>query len=239
MVFALLRWVGPAFAPGTAAGNGLTVAIAPVVALVLLAPALISIVRSILRKRLLDGARDAEAIAGITWHQFEVLVATAFRRIGYRVGERGGLAPDGGVDLVLYEDDKKTLVQCKHWKKKQVGVDVVRQLCGVMTAERAVAGIVVTGGSFTTEAQAFAARTGIDLVNGESLQTLLSYARGEVARDALPQAPRAPQCPLCAKPMVLRTSNRGSTQGSRFWGCSKYPSCSGTRAAEAEAVASV
>ena len=38
----------------------------------------------------------------------------------------------------------------------------------------------------------------------------------------------APACPQCGQPMVFRTAQRGARAGSRFWGCSRYPSCRGT-----------
>ena len=41
--------------------------------------------------------------------------------------------------------------------------------------------------------------------------------------------PKAPNCPLCGKPMVLRTARKGPRAGSQFWGCSGYPECKGTR----------
>jgi len=39
----------------------------------------------------------------------------------------------------------------------------------------------------------------------------------------------APTCPACGKGMVLRTARKGSRAGSRFWGCTGYPRCTGTR----------
>ena len=42
----------------------------------------------------------------------------------------------------------------------------------------------------------------------------------------------APACPVCSKPMVLRTARKGIHAGSQFWGCSGYPECKGTRAME-------
>lgn len=36
-----------------------------------------------------------------------------------------------------------------------------------------------------------------------------------------------PDCPLCGKPMVLRTAKSGRNAGSQFWGCSDYPNCKG------------
>lgn len=38
-----------------------------------------------------------------------------------------------------------------------------------------------------------------------------------------------PVCPKCKSDMVLRTARRGPRAGSRFWGCSYYPTCRGTR----------
>jgi DNA-binding helix-hairpin-helix protein with protein kinase domain len=38
-----------------------------------------------------------------------------------------------------------------------------------------------------------------------------------------------PSCPRCRSPMVRRTARRGRQAGHGFWGCSRYPSCSGTR----------
>jgi len=42
---------------------------------------------------------------------------------------------------------------------------------------------------------------------------------------------KPPACPVCAKPMRLRTARQGPHAGSQFWGCSAYPDCKGTRPA--------
>jgi four helix bundle suffix protein len=42
----------------------------------------------------------------------------------------------------------------------------------------------------------------------------------------------APNCPRCGKVMVLRTARTGPLAGAKFWGCSAYPDCKGTRSAE-------
>ena len=39
----------------------------------------------------------------------------------------------------------------------------------------------------------------------------------------------APHCPTCNASMVARYSKRGAQAGKRFWGCSTYPACRGTR----------
>ena len=42
----------------------------------------------------------------------------------------------------------------------------------------------------------------------------------------------SPACPLCGKPMALRTARKGPRPGSQFWGCSGFPECKGKREAE-------
>jgi len=39
-------------------------------------------------------------------------------------------------------------------------------------------------------------------------------------------------CPDCGKPMRLRTARRGPRSGQHFWGCSSYPDCKATLAAD-------
>lgn len=39
----------------------------------------------------------------------------------------------------------------------------------------------------------------------------------------------SPECPVCGSHMVKRTAKKGRRAGETFWGCSKYPSCRGTR----------
>ena len=36
-------------------------------------------------------------------------------------------------------------------------------------------------------------------------------------------------CPTCNALMVLRIARRGLNAGAKFWGCSTYPMCKGTR----------
>jgi restriction system protein len=55
----------------------------------------------------------ADALDGMSWHQFEKLVGEGFRLQGYRVSEMGGGGADGGVDLVPTKGSEKFRVQCK------------------------------------------------------------------------------------------------------------------------------
>lgn len=139
----------------------------------------------------------------MSWQQFETLVGEGFQRRGGRVKETGGGRPDGGVDLVLSKDGEKTLVQCKQWKAFKVGVSTVRELYGVMAADGAAAGFVVTSGRFTQEAVAFAAGRNIHLMDGAALMKLLKEAKAQTdatsatkARTSVPLANPVPVAEL-------------------------------------------
>jgi restriction system protein len=169
-------------------------------------------------------------IASLSWQDFETLVGEGFRHRGFEVTERGGAGPDGGVDLALTKGHERFLVQCKQWRARQVSVSVVRELYGVMAAERVAAGYVVTSGTFTKDAKEFAAGRNIELMDGKVLEALLrdgrSAATARVPKNTvIPPAKAAPTCPKCKTPMVARTAKKGSNVGSSFWGCAQYPKC--------------
>ena len=134
-------------------------------------------------RRRLDKTDTVHDIRRMSWHEFELLAAEAFRRSGYAVEETGGAVADGGVDLVLYKDGEQTLVQCKHWRDRQVGVRVVRELYGVMHDQGATRGMVVCFGEFSQEAQDFAERNGIELMGGRELHRLIHEVKSP-AREA-------------------------------------------------------
>jgi restriction system protein len=183
------------------------------------------------------GSQSAEALHGMSWKEFEVLVGEAFRLQGYTVTEVGGGGADGGVDLVVRKGTETALVQCKQWKATQVGVQVVRELFGVMAARGAAAGFVVTSGDFTADARAFVQGRNISLVNGSRLIGLIRQAKGSLAASRSSSSVakgsetwgRAPQCPKCSASMVRRTAQKGAKAGSQFWGCSNFPKCYGSR----------
>lgn len=190
-------------------------------------------------------AQATDALDGMSWREFEMLVGEALRLQGYQVVETGGGGADGGVDLVLSRPGKsgseKFLVQCKQWRAYKVGVDVVRELYGVMAAHGATGGFVVTSGRFTDEAVSFTSGRNVTLVDGPKLRGLIQQARTSAGRAAPSrqaaeptlQPPTAsaqsPACPACSKAMVRRTAKRGANAGGEFWGCTGYPACRGSR----------
>lgn len=135
----------------------------------------------------------------------------------------------------------------------KVGVAVVRELYGVMTAQGAAGGFVVTSGSFTAEAVAFAQGRNVRLLDGKELFRMIQQARAALAsgksgavkpvpgpasvRPPVPRKPTTPfraselpmSCPVCSGAMVGRTAKKGAHVGKAFWGCVSYPACRGTR----------
>lgn len=207
--------------------------------------ALLSFLRQRKRKGLLDAVTKspaAETVSAMDWREFEMLVGEAFRLEGYAVKETGAASADGGVDLELRKGTELHLVQCKHWKAFKVDVKTVREFYGVMAARGAAGGFVVTSGTFTADAKAFADGRNVRLVDGAILLRMITRARGAlaIAKARSPVAPKealggqaavdeVPACPRCGGAMVWRTAKQGANAGSMFWGCAKFPACRGTR----------
>jgi len=211
------------------------------VPLLLLIGALISVIGRHKRRHLVvevAGDASGNALRTLTWREFELLVGEAFRMRDYAVTETGGAGADGGIDLRLEKDRESFMVQCKQWRAYKVSVNVVRELYGVMTAEGAAGGFVVTSGVFTAEARSFAQGRNIDLIDGAALKRMIDSAQPSLARKsaAVPGAVRSPVvepiCPRCGSPMIKRVARKGANAGKSFWGCRSYPQCKGVRAAE-------
>lgn len=204
--------------------------------------AVVSAVRALFDSNLFDRLARTQRFDTITWHQFERIVGEAFRRMGYTVDVTGGNGPDGGVDVVVRRDGKRYLVQCKHWRNSTVGVKTLREHLGVIVADGADGGFVVTTGRFTDEAKRFAAKQGIHLLDGDEFKFIAKELAKEQqslsappvsSRSQPPERPAAPvvACPSCGTAMVKRIAKRGPNQGMPFWGCPRYPDCRGTRPA--------
>ena len=118
-------------------------------------------------------SKAADVLDDISWQEFELLVGEAFRLQGFSVKENGGGGADGGIDLVVTKGGEKFLIQCKQWKAYKVGVEVVRELYGLMAAKGATGGFVVTSGRFTAEATNFASGRNVNLIDGPKLRGLL------------------------------------------------------------------
>ena len=111
-------------------------------------------------------------------------------------------------------------------KPVTVGVSSIREFYGVTVAENAERGIFVTTSTFTQDALDFADGKPLELIDGRRLAVLVEGV--QPAKPAT-EAPSAPACPKCGGEMVQRLAKRGVNAGREFWGCRRYPKCSGIR----------
>lgn len=125
------------------------------------------------RRELFERQKSLQDISALKWREFEEVIGEAYKRQGYQVELRGGNGPDGGIDLIMKKNGEMVLVQCKHWEAEQVGVKIVRELYGVVAAEGATKGIIVTTGHFTRDAEIFAHGKPLLLIRGNELSRLI------------------------------------------------------------------
>jgi restriction system protein len=165
----------------------------------------------------------------IEWRRFEALVEALFAQAGFETMSQSHGA-DEGIDIWLYSRSHLgtpvSVVQCKHWQGKRVGVDKVRELRGVMAAKGVARGQFATTSTFTDEAIAFAKNNAINLLDVKALLALIAQRTEEQQQALLAVALEGdywrPTCVNCGVKMVERSARKG---GAAFWGCKSYPKC--------------
>jgi restriction system protein len=217
----------PAVLPAAIVNGGLVI----LVTFALLVISAMSALRSLRSSSLFDAQTSLDSLRNLPSKRFEDVLAEAYRRQGYQVVEMLGSGADGGVDLRLRKDGQVIVVQCKRWKGKPIRVQVVRELYGVMIDQRASAAKIVATTGFTSDAVAFAEGKPIELVDSNALPRLVRDVQTSSRVTISSNEPDhlTPMCPSCNTPMVLREARRGPHAGEKFWGCTNYPKCRGTR----------
>ncbi|MEO6992668.1 MAG: restriction endonuclease [Lacunisphaera sp.] len=174
---------------------------------------------------------SGELLSKLEWKRFEDVVAAYSGALGYEA-KTTRIGADGGVDVQLFQNgqpDPFMIIQCKAWDAYKVGVKPVRELFGVMAADKVTNGAFFTTGEFTTEAHEWAKGKPLDLVDGREFLNRIGQLEPKL-RDALLETATTgdyttPTCPNCGVKMVSRTAGKGSNAGSTFWGCRNYPRC--------------
>ncbi|MET0934989.1 MAG: restriction endonuclease [Luteibacter sp.] len=124
-------------------------------------------------------AGEPDALARLSWQDFEHLLAEHYREQGYRVEHHAPVTTlkelgGGGLDLRLTRGSENVVVQCRHWDTVEVPVQEVNELLSVMLNEAASRGVLVTRGRFSSEAMGVARRQPrLQLVDGDVLRVLL------------------------------------------------------------------
>lgn len=116
---------------------------------------------------------------------FERQVLNLLQSRGF-VAEMTEATADGGIDIVAKRTGAllagKYVVQCKNWTRP-VGEPTVRDLYGVVMAENANKGILVTTSRFTSAARAFAEGKPLELIDGSDWKRLISHIDSSQVRD--------------------------------------------------------
>ena len=143
------------------------------------------------------------------WKRFEYLAAAYYERIGFRT-EPIGWGADDGIDVKLFRGDLPgpvSVVQCKAWNGKPVGVSEVRELLGVMTDSEVKTGVFLTTSTFTDAAVKFAEGNKIALIDGaqflDRVRALPPDTQAELLAVACEGDWTTPSCPSCAVKLVL------------------------------------
>lgn len=167
-------------------------------------------------------------IRDLEWKRFEDVCQQFYELKGIR-SETTPLGPDGGIDIRLYQDESgkpTSIVQCKAWNERYVGVSLVRELLGVMTHEKIAKAFFMTTSTFSAEAKTIASSNRITLIDGSMflmmIQRLPAEDREKLLAFATKGDYRTPTCPSCGVKMVARPSTPGRAE---FWGCPRYPVC--------------
>jgi len=111
---------------------------------------------------------------GMDGHEFEKYLMGLFKRIGYR-GEVTKGSGDYGVDLILYEGDKKIAVQAKRYKSN-VSVGGVQEVIAGKLYYGADRALVITTSSYTRQALNLAQTANVSLWGRSELEQLMITA---------------------------------------------------------------
>ncbi len=170
-------------------------------------------------------------IRSLEWKRFEDVCQQFYQLKGIK-SETTPLGPDGGIDIRLFQDDSgnaTSVVQCKAWGERYVGVKPVRELLGVMTHEKIAKAFFMTSGKFSDEAKNVARSNNITLIDGEMLLMMIERLPADIKQQLLTFATRGdyttPTCPNCGTPMRHVAGKGGRPD---FWGCHNYPRCKQT-----------
>ncbi|AOF82732.1 restriction endonuclease family protein [Methyloversatilis sp. RAC08] len=173
-------------------------------------------------------AWSIELMRAIEWKRFEDLCQKFYEIKGIR-SLTTPLGPDGGIDVRLFQDDSgraTSIVQCKAWGERFVGVKPVRELLGVMTHEKVAKAFFMTSSRFSDDAKAFARSNRITLIDGDMFLMMINRLPAASAEALLRFATAGdystPTCPKCGLKMKAVAGREGRPD---FWGCTGYPRC--------------
>ena len=174
---------------------------------------------------------SAETLKKIEWYSFELFCKIYYENMGYTVSKTKAGA-DGGIDLLLYQANSASpyaLVQCKARGYRDIGVNYIRELLGVMTSEKVEKGILITNSCFTRDAVEFSNNNAIEAIDlyelSNRVNELEAGKKVKLIEFLETTDYTTPTCPNCEVKLVERIAKNGKDIGQSFWGCKNYPRC--------------
>lgn len=121
--------------------------------------------------------------------EFENIVKALLIKMGFNATTTKA-SGDGGVDIVALNEQPiiggKYVIQCKRYAiGNNIGEPTIRELYGVMHAENANKGILITTSDFSKQAVAFAKDKAVELINGHDLLNLFNKYFTDIENDNL------------------------------------------------------
>ena len=187
--------------------------------------------QSVRRARFDHAKWTLDLLKHLEWRRFEELCLAYFNAVGFATST-SRTRDDGVLDISLRAEGAQSaglLAHCRAWNPYPIGLKPLQDLRAAMSAAGVAEGVLVSCGRFTQGATEFAAKQGIDLIDGARLLGELAALAPEKALALLKLATKGdfltPTCPACSIKMISRKS---TGEGRAFWGCQNYPRCKQT-----------
>jgi restriction system protein len=152
----------------------------------------LDLLKSILHINHMQSSKLLAVLCSLSPRQFERFVAEIWEKHQGWNTEVSKEGADGGIDILGESPDgiKKTAVQCKKYRNKNVSSSDVREYASISQRDEDIDGVtIITTSSFTQPARDEASKLGVRLFNGDKLLELIDevdaydalawYAAGE------------------------------------------------------------
>jgi restriction system protein len=169
-------------------------------------------------------------LKSMEWKRYEE-VCMEYLRLKNCNANVTSIGADGGIDIKIHDRNGSLFAigQCKAWNKKPIGVNLIREIYGVMASEQIKHGIFLTTSIYSQEAIEFAKNKALLLIDGDEFVKLIN-GLDEINKQRIDQIATegdytTPTCVHCNVKMVRRTASKGKNEGNDFWGCVNFPRC--------------
>jgi restriction system protein len=132
---------------------------------------------AIIRAKFIESPYSVAFLDSIDPYEFEYLVDSLYHKMGYAT-TMTRRTHDGGMDIIAGKvrpgQKERILIQCRK-SKKNISVDKVRSLLGVVSDNKATKGVFVTTANFTPDSKKIAEQTGrLELIALADFQKLMN-----------------------------------------------------------------